>query len=147
MDRFFSCHHKWLIFQHTKPAEEMFRVMEQNYKVDRERARIIVRFMCGAINLKRGRKRCNAVVELENSRIKAPRQVTLREQVANSDLSGSKKGTTSFVFTPRWNCIAFFLTWINFSPSMDKLLYPSWIVGWNYLSIPKLQRGSLGMDK
>ena len=42
------------------------------------------------------------------------------------------------------------LTWFNFNPSMDKQLHPLWSVGWNYLSIPKLQRcnrWSLGMDK
>ena len=42
------------------------------------------------------------------------------------------------------------LTWFNFNPSMDKLLRAMKSVGWNYLSIPKLQRlhrWSLGMDK
>ena len=31
------------------------------------------------------------------------------------------------------------LIWINSNPSMDKKLYPLWSVGWNYLSIIKLQ--------
>ena len=42
------------------------------------------------------------------------------------------------------------ITWFNFNPSMDKELHPLQRVGWNYLSIPKLQRlhrWSLGMDK
>ena len=42
------------------------------------------------------------------------------------------------------------LIWIDFNPSMDKLLHAQKSVGWNYLSIPKLQRlhrWSLGMDK
>ena len=42
------------------------------------------------------------------------------------------------------------LTWINFNHSMDKQLHTLKSVGWNYLSIPKLQRLqqlSLGMDK
>ena len=42
------------------------------------------------------------------------------------------------------------LTWFNFNPSMDKWLHVLQSVGWNYLSIPKLQRcnrWSLGMDK
>ena len=30
------------------------------------------------------------------------------------------------------------LTWFNFNPSMDKYLHSLWYVGWNYLSIPKL---------
>ena len=41
------------------------------------------------------------------------------------------------------------LTRINFNPSMDKLLHPLWNLGWNYLSIPRLQRlhsWSSGMD-
>ena len=41
------------------------------------------------------------------------------------------------------------LTLIDFSASMDKWLYPLQRVGWNYLSIPKLQRcnrWSLGLD-
>ena len=40
--------------------------------------------------------------------------------------------------------------WINFNPSMDKLSHAQYSVGWNYLSIPKLQElycWSLGMDK
>ena len=40
--------------------------------------------------------------------------------------------------------------WINFNPSMDKQFHPSWNVGWNYSSNPKLQRCNrlnLGMDK
>ena len=42
------------------------------------------------------------------------------------------------------------LTWFNFNPSMDKWLQAWLSVGWNYLSIPKLQRlhrWSLGMYK
>ena len=42
------------------------------------------------------------------------------------------------------------LTWININPSMDKYSHAQKSVGWNYLSIPKLQRlhrWSLGMDK
>ena len=42
------------------------------------------------------------------------------------------------------------LTWIYFNPSMDMLSHPLSNVGWNYLSIPKVQRcnrWSLGMDK
>ena len=43
------------------------------------------------------------------------------------------------------------LTWFNLSPSMDKYSHARYSVGWNYLSIPKLQRckfgGSLEMDK
>ena len=42
------------------------------------------------------------------------------------------------------------LTWFNFNPSKDKYLHPLYTVGWNYLSIPKLQwlhRWILGMDK
>ena len=42
------------------------------------------------------------------------------------------------------------LTWFNFNPSMDKLLHAQKSVGWNYLSIPKLQRlhcWNLGLDK
>ena len=42
------------------------------------------------------------------------------------------------------------LTWYNFNPNMDKCLYPLYIVGWNYLSIPKLHRynrWSLEMNK
>ena len=35
------------------------------------------------------------------------------------------------------------LTWINFNPSMDKQFRPSYSVGWNHLSIPKLQRSPL----
>ena len=31
------------------------------------------------------------------------------------------------------------LTWINFNPSMDKKSYAQESMGWNYLSIPKLQ--------
>ena len=29
-------------------------------------------------------------------------------------------------------------TWSNFNPSMDKYSHAQQIVGWNYLSIPKL---------
>ena len=36
-------------------------------------------------------------------------------------------------------CPDFRLTWINWN-CMDKWLHPLWNVGWNYLSIPKLQR-------
>ena len=32
------------------------------------------------------------------------------------------------------------LTWFDFNPSMDKYLHPLSCMGWNYLSIPKLQR-------
>ena len=42
------------------------------------------------------------------------------------------------------------LTWINFNPSMAKYLHPILSVGWNYISIHKLQRRSrwsLWMDK
>ena len=43
------------------------------------------------------------------------------------------------------------LKWININLSMDKDLWPIWSsVGWNYFSIPKLQRlhrRSMGMDK
>ena len=42
------------------------------------------------------------------------------------------------------------LTWFNFNPIMDRLSHAHKSVGWNYLSIPKLQRWnrcSLGMDK
>ena len=41
------------------------------------------------------------------------------------------------------------LTWINFNPSMDKYSHAQLSVGWNCLSIPKLQwlhHWSLGMD-
>ena len=42
------------------------------------------------------------------------------------------------------------LAWINFDPTKGKYSGLLWSVGWNYLSIPKLQRLhhiSLGMDK
>ena len=42
------------------------------------------------------------------------------------------------------------LTWFNFNPSMNNWLHPFQSVGWNNLSIPKLQlcnHWSLGMDK
>ena len=42
------------------------------------------------------------------------------------------------------------LTWFNFNPSMDNQSHAQSSVGWNYLSIPKLQRcnrWSLGMEK
>ena len=42
------------------------------------------------------------------------------------------------------------LAWINFNSSTDKWLHPLWSVGWNYLSIPKLQLfhcWSFGMDR
>ena len=42
------------------------------------------------------------------------------------------------------------ITWFNFNHRMDKLSHNLQSVGWNYLSIPKLQRlhrWSLGMDK
>ena len=42
------------------------------------------------------------------------------------------------------------LTWFNFNPSMDKQLHIQQRMGWNYLSIPKLQRcnrWSLRIDK
>ena len=34
-------------------------------------------------------------------------------------------------------------TWIKLNPSMDELSHPLLSVGWNYLSVPKLN----GMDK
>ena len=46
--------------------------------------------------------------------------------------------------------IPFLLSWFNFNPSMDKYNHMPSKVGWDYLSIPKLQRfhrWSLGMDK
>ena len=48
---------------------------------------------------------------------------------------------------PQWPIL---LTWIIFNPSMDIWSHVQSSVGWNYLSIPKLQRWnrwSLGMDK
>ena len=42
------------------------------------------------------------------------------------------------------------LTWMNFNPNMDEQSHTQWSVGWNYLSIPKLQllhRWSLGKHK
>ena len=44
----------------------------------------------------------------------------------------------------------FLVTWFNLNPSMDIQSYALGSAGWNYLSIPKLQRCSrcsLGMDK
>ena len=42
--------------------------------------------------------------------------------------------------TYTWEPFIDLLTWINFSPNMDKLLQQVLSVGWNYLSIPKLVR-------
>ena len=45
--------------------------------------------------------------------------------------------------------VANLLTRINFYPNINKQLHPLWCVGWNYLSIPQLQRWnlwSLGKD-
>ena len=44
----------------------------------------------------------------------------------------------------------FLLTWFNFNPTMDKYSHTQYGVGWNYLSVPNLQRcnrWSLWMDK
>ena len=44
----------------------------------------------------------------------------------------------------------FLLIWVHFNPSMDKYSHAKYSVGWNYLSMPKLQRlyrWSLVMDK
>ena len=52
-----------------------------------------------------------------------------------------------YMICPLWPLL---LTWFNLNPSMDKSLDPQKSVGWNYLSITKLQRLhrlSLGMDK
>ena len=71
-----------------------------------------------------------------------------------SEQSGSVPGTRTMatlnLTTAQVYLLPLLLTWIDFNPSLDKLLHPSWNVGWNYLSIPKLQWWncwSLGMDK
>ena len=63
-----------------------------------------------------------------------------------------------FSISKRWNMphiygqarAPFTLTWINFNPNMDKYPHAHGSLGWNHLSIPKLQRHirwSLGMDE
>ena len=39
------------------------------------------------------------------------------------------------------------ITWMNFYPGMNKWLHNQYGVGWNYISIPKLQRQTRGMEK
>ena len=54
------------------------------------------------------------------------------------------------VFWSKLHLCPILLTWFNFNPSMDKESHALLSVGWNYLSIPKLQRcnrWNLGMDK
>ena len=52
----------------------------------------------------------------------------------------SSPGAGAQVHCSRRQPVPTLLTRINFNPSMDKYLYPSWSVGWNYLSILKIKR-------